>query len=152
MEIIINILVGIISGLFSGWVVSKYFKDKEVETEAHKQFIDDKQNMVNYLRLIKLELKMIIDELKVMGKPVDLKDINRALEVRPITESFGEDAFRPLDEKSEELLGDVIKTLSEVENYFKVKDPLLSVSDLKMFESSLTRSMIKILELKRKSM
>lgn len=90
-DLVLNVIIGIVSGCISGYVVSLYFAKKEEESQWGKELSNDKQTMSRYITLVLWELDQLMD-----GSGKETADLRRLLQSPPLFRSFKQlDKIKP---------------------------------------------------------
>lgn len=87
-----NTLIGLISGVVSGYIVSLYFQKNQEKRDWILAFREDKQNLHNFLYALSIELDILMDEAKNNEK-IDIKDAKRVFSRQPRTLTFSEETI-----------------------------------------------------------
>ncbi|WP_141521793.1 hypothetical protein [Bacillus cereus] len=143
-DLFLNTLIGLLSGLISGWFVSHMLK-KDADAEILSRQIDsDIQTFQRYLNALRLEIEMISKELE-SKESVDYKQIVRMLEDDPITRSFTKENITAESLDSVKEARDLIQEI-----LLPAKHKEITYSSGLRFASRLQRARIRILVIKEK--
>lgn len=103
-EILVNILIGLVTGGVSGFFVSITLQKHLDKQQFKRDFEMDKQNFERYLEDIRLELRL--------AKCENYDEIIRVIETEPIRETFTH--LQICDQKT---LHNIIEYINEIKNY-----------------------------------
>jgi hypothetical protein len=139
-EIIINLLIGLVSGVVSGFFVTMIFKRIQEKREWKFNFQEDKQNLSNFIYAICIELDLLIEDVRNNNK-IDVKEAKRVFKNQPRTLSFTENN---ITEESTNKLISANNLITKVENNITSETTL---KELIFFRKDLFRARIDILSL-----
>ncbi|WP_059170231.1 hypothetical protein [Bacillus sp. FJAT-27445] len=140
-----NILIGLGTGLISGYVsstiVTANFTKREKEHQWRRELSNDKQQMVRYLDLIQFELNLISSKLN-NGEQVDFSSLEEKLVDELRTPSMVEEKITEVSLKhisgTRKLIDDIRKELS---------NKTLSASSIKKLDSRFIRAKLDVLRI-----
>ncbi|WP_419878002.1 hypothetical protein [Brevibacillus centrosporus] len=141
LEILVSFIVGLVSGVASGWVVSDIFKKNGAKEEFYKEFSDDKQKTVRFLQSLKLELDIIGEAIKSGEKP-NFEDIRRRIDNPPITLTFGSGKITEVSQSRIQIKNEIV---AEVRDCIASGD--LDVRGISSLSRKLFRAQIEILDI-----
>jgi hypothetical protein len=140
-----NLLIGLVSGGLSGFIVSHYFVKSQERREWLKAFQNDKQNLNKFIYSIQIEIDMLIYHLK-NEKIIDVKDvwaIKRLFANHPLTPTFK-------DSLTEDSLDNLVKARTFIDQIESTISSDFSLNELIRLRSELVKSRMLILSLKQK--
>lgn len=100
-DLVLNLLLGIVSGCVSGYLISLYFKNKDEQTKWKSDLDEDKQTMSRFIDMVCLDFEQLMDSddretkelLKLLKSPPrfnSFKDLNK---IKPEHQTFTRDAY-----------------------------------------------------------
>jgi hypothetical protein len=139
-EIIINLLIGLVSGVVSGFFVTIIFKKIQEKREWRFNFQEDKQNLSNFIYTLCIELDLLIEDVKNNNK-IDVKEAKRVFKNQPRTLSFTENNI------TEESTNKLIAAHNLITNVEKNITSETILKELIYFRKDLFRARIDVLSL-----
>lgn len=105
-EIALNLLLGIVSGSVSGYLISLYFKNKDEQTKWKSDLDEDKQTMSRFIDMVCLDFEQLMDSsnrenndlLKLLKSPPRFKSFKDLNKIKPEHQTFTRDAYELFDE------------------------------------------------------
>lgn len=107
-ELISNVILSLITGLLSGWIVSDYFRRKQQMEEWLRNFNEQKQLLSKFIGAISEEIDFII-QLKKENMNINIEEINELK--RLISQK------RPKHDTFKFLTAESKKDINEIVNY-----------------------------------
>lgn len=135
LEIITNLIVGIISGLVSGWIVTRKFKSKEKKEKEFHDLEIAKKRLIDYLEMFWEEFNILLD-FRLQGKDIDFLYIKRLLNNPPDINNL-----RSISE-AQEVLKEYENLIIGIKQHMNEK---ASFEELKELQVSLNRMKIDII-------
>jgi hypothetical protein len=111
-----NLIIGIVSGVISGLIVSLYFYFKAKEEQWNDSFVLDKQKLNRYLEAISFELGLIIEDMDRELPRNTLLYFRRLLLQDPFTFSFGDEN---LDSQTLEPVLEARKLINDLQGFLE---------------------------------
>lgn len=139
-DVIINLIIGLVTGGLSGYIVSRYFRKDQDYRDWLLEFENDKQNLENFLYAIRIEMDILRDAV-TNGETIDVKDAKRIFSSHARTLSFADN----LTEESYEKQIKARNLIEEIENNISTDITLREIRD---YSKELFKARIDIVSLK----
>jgi hypothetical protein len=88
LSVLAGIPSGLVTGLISGWMVSKYFTNRDKKLAKQREFENDKQILNRHIESLRLEVDILIRCIEE-NKSYDVDEFKRIDQRGPMTPSFG---------------------------------------------------------------
>ncbi|MGH1010101.1 MULTISPECIES: hypothetical protein [Bacillus cereus group] len=150
-DVIYNFLIGLVSGGVSGYIVSLYFKKGQEKRELSLkkeqgkrdwliEFDKDKQNLNNFLYAIRIEMDILVDDIKNDVK-FDISDTKRIFSNHPRTPTFKDNLTKESSEK-------LIKARTLIDKIENTISSEITLKELNYYQKELFKARIDVLSLK----
>lgn len=116
MEFILNILIGLITGLISGGIVTLFFQQNDKKQTAEREVRENKQSLSSFVEAVRFELKEIYKAPDSYHQQ-SIRELRKSLSLAP--KFFCYDLFYSVPEETKQLTATIYRTLQELQDYLK---------------------------------
>ncbi|AUO08173.1 hypothetical protein NS115_01685 [Paenibacillus jamilae] len=143
LDILKDVVIAIITGIGTGWVMTEYYREKDKRTSWIKQFEEEKQIMSYFLRQVYFEIDLFKD-----NSNYDKTNLLRVLKTAPRFSSLSEVHNKEL------FVNDVITLnllLRELEDYLTASETI-NYNELVRLKSEIFKAHFQVLKMPSSSL